>query len=249
MPGRRTRGTADTAADASPHGFAGPPRSTLRRPPPLDVPLPVELQANGDAHLLHNGDLVGTASPRAVETRAMESPGFERACEASSRSFAAKHHPQPACFVCGPDRAIGDGLRIHPGPVEFDDVEWRGLVAAPWTPGDDLADDDGLVCAEFLWAALDCPTAYASSSPAGMPYILLGRQATAVHRRPTAGVPLVVTAIRTGRDGRKYFADSALFDDSGDLLAESSTVWIEVSRRGRARYPWLTCQLHCQTPA
>ncbi len=210
--------------------IAGPAEVTLRRPPPLDVALPVELQPNGEAHLLHGGNLVGVAAPTTVETIPMTSPGVDRAREAAERSFAAVHHPQPACFVCGPDRDMGDGLRIHPGPVDADDAEWRGLVAAPWTPGQDLAGDDGHVRAEFLWAALDCPTAYASSSPEGMPYILLGRQATAVHARPRVGSPLVVTAIRSGREGRKFFADSALFDADGELLAESTTIWIEVSR-------------------
>jgi len=44
----------------------------------------------------------------------------------------AENHPFPMCFVCGPERA--DGLRILPGPVAG-----RELIAAPWTPGLDLA--------------------------------------------------------------------------------------------------------------
>jgi hypothetical protein len=64
-------------------------------------------------------------------------------------------HPFPGCFVCGPNRAPGDGLRIFPGMVAASDA-----VAALWTPDATLCDARGRVAPEFLWAALDCPSAF-----------------------------------------------------------------------------------------
>ena len=55
-------------------------------------------------------------SPRQAEAVSHRYPGFER-------------HAFPTCFVCGPERQDGDGLRIFAAPVEARDV-----VAAPWIP-------------------------------------------------------------------------------------------------------------------
>ena len=82
---------------------------------------------------------------------------------------------------------------------------------------------------EFVWAALDCPTAYASSTSAGMRIILLGRQAVAIHRCPEIGEHCVVAARQIGNEGRKYFAEAVLFGADRSLLAECSATWIEVS--------------------
>jgi hypothetical protein len=68
-----------------------------------------------------------------------------------------------------------------------DDTDWHGAVAAPWVPEPYTADEDNTVRAEFVWAALDCPTAYAAGSPAGFPTILLGRQTVRILRLPKVG--------------------------------------------------------------
>ncbi len=60
-------------------------------------------------------------------------------------------HWFPCCFVCGPDRAPGDGLHVFAGPVEGSE-----LVACPWVPDTSVASTRGSVSSEFLWAALDC---------------------------------------------------------------------------------------------
>lgn len=206
---------------------------TLLKPPPLDTPLTLQSAGGEEVRLLSDGELIGVGTPTTVATSPLPSPGAEAAKAAADRTFDASRHPFPRCFVCGPLRDHGDGLCIQPGPVDPDDSDWVGQLAAPWTPGTDFADGAGLLRAEFLWAALDCPTAYATSSPAGMRAILLGRQAVAIHRRPDVGQPLVVTAILTGQDGRKFFANSALFDTGGELLAECRATWIELKPEAR----------------
>lgn len=206
----------------------GPAEVTLLRPPPLDTGL--ELRRSGDEVELYEGDiLVGNARPVDAPLTGLKplTPGQARA--AGQRTFPADRHPLPTCFVCGPHRPHGDGLRIHVGPVDPDDSEWLGVLATTWIPDRSLADASGTVLSEFAWAALDCPTGYACSSSRGMRSILLGRQTVAIRQLPRAGEEYVVAARQTGQDGRKYSAEAALFDRAGDCLAAGTALWIEVS--------------------
>lgn len=201
---------------------------TLRKPPPLDTGMAVSAEAD-DAVALYAGDqLIATARPAEVTVRPPVSPSFEEAAAASSRTFPPSTHKLPMCYVCGPDRAPGDGLRIHCGPVDPDDVEWQGVVAAPWVPESYMANPDGGIKAEFVWAPLDCPTAYANGSPAGFPAILLGRQAVRIDRLPAVGEKCVIAAWRTGREGRKRWSEAALFGAGGNAIAVCKATWIEV---------------------
>jgi acyl-coenzyme A thioesterase PaaI-like protein len=46
---------------------------------------------------------------------------------------------------------------------------------------------------------------------------------------PRAGVRHVVTSAELGRDGRKYFAVSAIRDEAGDLCAVARATWIQLA--------------------
>jgi hypothetical protein len=144
------------------------------------------------------------------------------------------------CFVCGPDRPAGDGLRIMAGPLRRRGRHGRVVQAASWTPSRNLSADDGLVAAEFVWAALDCPSGYAATydpdrdgfdkSP-----VLLGRLAACISHRPRAGEGCVVTAWETGREGRKRFAECAAFGEDG-------RVWLSPRQPGSSltgRFSWV----------
>ena len=93
-----------------------------------------------------------------------------------------------------------------------------------------MADDSGTVAAEFVWAALDCPTAYACGSPAGFPTVLLGRQAVSILAKPAIGEKCVIAARQIDREGRKYRAQATLFGQSSSSLAHCLATWIEVPR-------------------
>ena len=122
-------------------------------------------------------------------------------------------HPFPTCYVCGPRRATGDGLRIFPGPLP------GGRTAAPWTvPAD--------VSAVTLWAALDCPGGWAIIAP-GRPYVL-GRMAARVHAVPPGGARCVVTGVVARVEGRKATVRSALYAEDGTLLALARSTWISI---------------------
>ncbi|MGN6173985.1 MAG: hypothetical protein ACTHPS_13745, partial [Streptosporangiaceae bacterium] len=130
------------------------------------------------------------------------------------------------CFVCGPARQPGDGLRIFPGPVAD-----RELWAAPWTPDPSVAGPDGRARAEIVWAALDCPSGIAAADAAGLDTaILLGQMTARLRALPGSGQPCRVIAWPAGRDGRKLTAFSALLDPRGEVLAAARAVWLTVPR-------------------
>jgi hypothetical protein len=132
------------------------------------------------------------------------------------------------CFVCGPQRAHGDGLRIFAATIPGESAQACSQVGAHWRPAANFGDADGLVRNEFLWAALDCPGYFAVEHRAGP--AVLGRLAADVIRRPPVDEPLVVTGWAIGHDGRKHVAGTALHDRDGALVAVARAVWISLKR-------------------
>jgi hypothetical protein len=201
---------------------------SLRQPPPLEEPLELEVSDEG-ARLLAGETLVADASVVPAGSFA-EPPGFvelDEAREAAARSFYLEEaaHPFPTCFVCGPRRGEGDGLRIFAGPLD-------GMFAAPWRPPEDLARADGTVAPEVVWAALDCPTSAPGMNEPGpdgrvLP-IVLARLSVEVAGEVRAGAEHVITSWEIERDGRKREAGAALYDAGGELLARARALWIEL---------------------
>nr|WP_166475548.1 hypothetical protein [Bradyrhizobium symbiodeficiens]QIP01508.1 hypothetical protein HAU86_17705 [Bradyrhizobium symbiodeficiens] len=207
---------------------------TLRAPPPLDTPLAAVATDDGTWELRDGGKAVATGRTASVELAQVETATLPEARAAELLALSRPHeHPLPHCFVCGPARTKGDGLRIFAGPLGRH--AQTPVLAASWVPDPNLAAEDGLVAPEFLWSALDCPTGFAcnydqqSASFEKTP-LLLGRMAARIEARPRPGVPCIVTARPTGRDGRKRMAEAALHDEAGKLLAVARTTWIAVER-------------------
>lgn len=199
---------------------------TLRAPPPLDMPLAVSRTGAGLA--AHHGDtLVMTAAPLAAPLAAPPAPPSPEDADAAAAAYPdADSHPLNTCFVCGPARGEGDGLRIFAAPLAGE----PGQAAATWTPDTGLAGADGLVLPEILWAALDCPGAFALSHDGPM---LLGRMSARIDARPRPGQRLSVLGWERGAAGRKHYASTALFDAaSGTCLAHADQTWIAVPAHG-----------------
>jgi hypothetical protein len=190
-----------------------PAEVTLRRPPPLERPLRVE-HTDDHAFLRDGDDLVGEAATTTVEPLELPAPPSYEEAEDASRAYPGfRKHAFPTCFVCGPERAEGDGLRIFAGPV----AGREPLVAAPWKPPASRR--------ELVWAALDCPGAIAVGYP-DRGETLLGRLAVQLNAVPEAGEPCVVAAWPLGEDGRKLYAATALFGEGGRSLAWARATWI-----------------------
>ena len=209
---------------------------TLRLPPPLERTLDVVAGPDGTIDLWDQEVVVATGRATLLEISEIPTVNFSGAEEAVHRTpYDNANHKLPTCFVCGPARHHGDGLRIFAGPVAVSLDPTFDVFAAPWVPYANLAGHDGRVAAEFVWAALDCPTGYASlgARPLGMTgeeTILLGRMAARVIGRPKPGDRCVVTAWPTGRSDRKLFANSALLGPDGEVLAIARTIWLMVDR-------------------
>ncbi len=170
---------------------------------------------------LHDGDaVIMTARPEAPSIAPRPAPSFEAAKDASEhpRPFGAGE--QSVCFVCGRNRAEGEGLRIFCG--QLDDGETAATV---WTPHETFGGEDGPVRPEILWSALDCPGGF---SLPDVDRALLGEMNAEILERPPVGEPLIIQAWRTGGKGRKHFAGTALYRPDGTLLAHADTVWFAV---------------------
>ncbi|WP_156762747.1 hypothetical protein [Woeseia oceani] len=228
--GPENSGNGGYSAGRLASGMAGSVEVTLRKPPPLQVPLTVRVEADGSRGMYCGVALVASARPAPVVVRDLAVPSFSAAAEAATRTFPDHLHQVPGCFVCGPDRLPGEGLRLHPGPLDAADVEWQGPVACTWVPTADLGDQNSVVRSEFVWSALDCPTAYACASMAGMRLLLLGRQTVEILRLPTVGQRCIVVAQRGAHEGRKFFADACLYSEHGEVMARCNALWISVSQ-------------------
>jgi len=187
--------------------IGAPAEVTLRLPPPLGRPL----EFDGE-QLLDGGDVVAVVRRADIP---LELPAPVTFAEAEDAQSPDLDSPFPHCFVCGHARAPGDGLRIFAGRVDG-----RDLVAAPWTPR------EGEIGPEFVWAALDCPGAYATGAM-GRGAIVLGRLGARVDRIPHPGERCVVVGWPLGTAGRKHYAGTALYTAEGELLGIARATWIE----------------------
>ncbi|WP_344953039.1 hotdog fold domain-containing protein [Sphaerisporangium flaviroseum] len=191
---------------------------TLRRSTPLDTELAVGHVANS-VSLSHGGEVLAEAIPVAEDVTPPPFVPFPDAARAEA-GFAGLtgDHPVPGCFVCGL-RDPGDGLRIFPGPVEGTD-----LIAAGWRVPMTLTDEEGVIPNALIWAALDCPSGWAHAASGGPG--LLGRITAQVFRRVYPNGTYSVVARASGREGRKLFGESAVYEVDGTLVAAAKATWI-----------------------
>ena len=197
----------------------------LKSPPPLGVDLEIE-ESGGVLRLVRGRTVIAEGRPVALDLTPPSPPSLPEAEDAARAYVGFAVHPFPRCFACGPQRTVGDGLRIFPGVIES-----RAMVAAPWRPDASLTRDSSEVLGEFLWAALDCPSGLAVLPVAEGRAIVLGELCARIDGRVVAGERYVAIGWPLGVDGRKRLAGSAIFTASGRPVAVARAVWIEVDER------------------
>ena len=222
--------------------FRGPPRSgnggytcgriarhlqgtvavRLKLPPPVGTGLRLEY-TDDEARLFHGAALVGEGRRAPLDLAAPTGPSFAEAEEASTAYIGFKTHNFPGCFVCGPAREPGDGLRIFPGRLPG-----KAALAAPWIPDRSLASNSPGVDPEFLWSALDCTGAFAVLPSKDDVAIVLGELCASIVGDVLPNERCVVTGWPLGVEGRKRLAGSAVYAEDGRLVALARAVWIEV---------------------
>lgn len=204
---------------------------TLRTPPPLATPL---RQAGGQVYAGER--LIAEVEPVQVAGQPPAPVGYEAAVAAAAAYPGFAHHPFPTCFVCGPRRLAGDGLRIFPGPVNPGPVNPGPVdggsrdagpagaprrTAAPWRVPDDVSPP-------LTWAALDCPGGWSVITP-GRTYVL-GRIAATVADLPAPGARCVVVGELVDTEGRKARVRTAVYPAgaAANALAWAEATWIAV---------------------
>jgi hypothetical protein len=200
---------------------------TLHRPPPLETPLHIAPLDNGTVALRDGKRLVAEGRPVEFKLEIPAAPNYATARKAALNYSGFKEHLFPNCFVCGPQRHEGDGMRIFAGPVAG-----IPMVAAPWTPHPSLSDGTGKIRTEFVWAALDCPGYFAVTGTKPR-LMLLGRMAARIEATVQSGKRYTVTAWPISSNGRKHVAGTALFSESGRLQGHAVSTWIAVGSADR----------------
>jgi len=190
---------------------------TLRIPPPLDEELTIS-EKDGKAFLMQGKTLVAEAKSVDFDLEIPTPPTFAEAKAASKNYEGFEDAPFHNCFVCGADRKVGEGLNIYAGKTESQQV------AAPWIPTENLSTDGKTVDSEYIWAALDCPGAWAVIAPPEV--IVLGRFAVKTIQDVLVNEKHIVMGWGMERDGRKIYTGTAIFTETGTLCAYGKGTWI-----------------------
>ncbi len=206
--------------------LGGEAEVSLRRPIPLDAELEVVRNGNGDVQVLAGEDLVIEGRRAEVDVEPPAPVSQEEARLASQHYRGLPDGLFCNCFVCGRARAREDCFEIFAGAVAG-----RGLVASSWTPPPWAGDSTGHVLSEFVWAALDCPTYFATYMEEDLALSFLARFTVRVEAEIPVGEEQVVIAWPIGADGRKRYAGSAVLSPEGETRAVASALLIEPRAR------------------
>jgi hypothetical protein len=207
-------------------GYEGhPTQAKVKAPAPLQKKLAVHRQ-DGSVILLDGDKPVVEAKPsdEDVTIGIPEAPNPDIARNWSMGYQGFKRHFFPSCFVCGPDRAHGDGLRIFCGPGPG-----GKLVAAPWTPDSSLDNGAGMVAPRYIWAALDCPGGAAALEGREPKLIVLAKFVVELKRPAIIGKEHIVIGWAKKITGRRNLVGSAIFDANRELVAVGEGLWLEAT--------------------
>lgn len=188
---------------------------TLRRPPPLETALEV-VAGDDEVRLVHDATTIAEAVVGPDDLVAVPAVGADEAVAAGAAYGGRAKHPFPECFVCGTERAPGDGMLLTPGRLD------DGRTACVWTVADDTAGR-----AEFVWAALDCPGGWAAPIE-GRPMVL-GRLTARMSAVATAGERCVVMGTVLGAEGRKTWTATTVYGAGGRELGRAHATWIAIT--------------------
>lgn len=194
----------------------------LKAPPPLETPLAVA-EVDGEWTLKDGDRLIARGKPDELDLEVPEPPSLAEATAAEEAYEAMHDHFFPSCFTCGPDREVGDGLRIFAGRVGD-----REIVASHWFPRHDVAGEFGGVSTRVVWAALDCPTYFGARLADVDRVAVLGRLTAKILEPVQVDHEHIVIAWPIETSERKFRGGSAIFTADGELRAYGAGTWVNI---------------------
>lgn len=217
-------GNGGYAAGAFAEFLEGAAEVTLRSPPPLGQPMQVVRKENG--LVVRDGEtLVGEVRPCTLSLDVPDCPDAGAVRTAVRRFVEFKKDDFHRCFVGGAERALGDGLCLRTGTIDGSEV-----VATKWIPHENFAGTNGLIPQRILWSALDCPGVWSIIRDTGV-VMHLGRLTAVVDIDVVAGTPCTVIGWPMGRDGRKAYAGTAIYDANDSIRGQAKSVWIDIGEQ------------------
>jgi len=226
-------GNGGSVAGLVARGMTGAVEVSLRAPAPLDTALELVAHPDGSRTLTQGATELARAVPAALEVAVPPRPDDAETRARAGGCRAMRTHPFPGCFVCGPAR--GDGLRVFPGMVPKSDA-----VAALWVPDGALCGPDGRVAPEFLWAVLDCPSAFPlleSEASQALEPMVLAKLCVALEGELHAGETACVIAWPIAQEGKRGTAGAAIFGKAGQVVGRARATWISLAKRALDRDP------------
>lgn len=195
---------------------------TLKRPIPLDRTLTIVSERGDEAILRDATTDLASARTAELDIDVPEAVTFSRAAMARANFAGYRAHPFPHCFVCGTRRCCGDGMCLFPGAIA------EGLVATSWVPDREHV-TGGTISPELICAALDCPGAWALIDRYGIagPFVL-GRMTYRLDQPILPDERYIILGWATGRERRKAYCGTAIYDADGVLCASAAATWIEL---------------------
>lgn len=206
-----------------------PVSARLHLPTPLGTPLHVKT-SHDEALLMAEDKLLVTASLAAPLNHIVPPPCPPHDAVVKASALYRGHEDGAlftTCFVCGAARKDCDGMHVFAGPLDPQTKDEIGVVASHWTPALKHCDKNGMVFPQMIWAALDCPGFFAGY-PKGK--LALLAQFTCEIIKPLNGKDrATIVGWPINIDGRKSKVGTALYDQSGDLVAKTEGLWVEVN--------------------
>ncbi|WP_040796549.1 PaaI family thioesterase [Nocardia higoensis] len=196
---------------------------------PVGTPLSLARTDRGGTALTDAAGAVLTeAHPASLDLDVPSCPEWDEVVAATERGLKSEKRLFTHCYGCGSGCPPGKGLRLFPCTLRE-----RGLVVSAWTPDPGLAGPDGLLSIENVWAALDCPGAWAGFAYHRMAMGAVTAALTATVLAPVeTGVAHTSFAWPVAVDGRKHTVGVALATAAGELCAVAEALWIEPREPG-----------------
>jgi hypothetical protein len=119
-------------------------------------------------------------------------------------------------------------------------VAGSDAVAALWTPGPELCDAAGRVAPEFLWAVLDCPSAFPlleSEAARALEPMVLAKLCVLLEGGLRAGETACVVAWPIAQEGRRGSAGAAIWGPDGRIVGRARATWVSLAKRALDRDP------------